>query len=1291
MIFEDSPTYNKAKSEELHPGTKAHLGELRQGDKAQPGELRPGTKAQPGELHPGTKAQPGELRPGTKAQPGELCPGTKAQPGELHPGTKAQPGELRPGTKAQPGELRPGTKAQPGELRPGTKAQPGELRPGTKAQSAELRPGTKAQSAELCPGSKAQPDMRAPKNITSFHELAQKRRQSAAGQPATKAKEDKSDWLMAFSPDNELPPPPKALLQEQAGAVLESQDTWRQQKAVITFRELRYRNHMGRWSDTRCGPTHPAMRDSAQQGSEAGNQTPRTAAAKGSGKKDREGQSANTGSTHGKTLSEAARGISDGAGTGQPRGQDLFGEPQCSADQDSSQDTAGRLSTRTFLRAERVKGQSEARAEELDGGSDRTRGKADGRDKTIKEAFASLFPRIQRPNTLQLQPFHLCLPADRNPLSPGIFRQSATDRHWLHSSVASVNPVFPQTLTALCPLNSTPLGQPLYQELQPRCRDLPPPEKSEVSTAFQPDNGPYPAVLRPSPVGAYSPPQRGSLPQLDTPDHSCLWSPFFPRSRTFPADPPRIPSHFPRQGSATRSRGAWFPLGLHFGIISPKPHPPSCMESCFRRNMRWNCHGTEAKGAGYSIWNIGIGRSRSLPGRTRTEWCGMASTAMTPSLHTPLLEGSVPSDSPQQKRGLLWPVNVAVDKIVSNFSVARNIVQKAQLGDSRVNPSVGRLVLGDLCPALYTVLHDGLNLYQQDLILGRRPNSPWSVVEASVKAGPSLKPLYSLYYQLDQFSQLNNSQKKFNAFIFGLLNLKRLDFWISCLHSCREVLRTHYSPMAFLSLSHSSCRALFEELLLLLQPLSVFTFHLDPLFEYHHQFLADQGVLGSDPQLRGLDQNERHTTQPGGTQQRQGGLPMAASGQPPEGEEGLGTGLVRKSQPQGSSDRAEQLGHRREAAAEEARDREAAQGARAGRSPSAQERQGVKAEPGYTLQQTFDQVMQWGDRLAQTLGDLHKPPAVVQPEPWTVPACSPPELVTGEAAAGVKRKPSWWDQLSQSSQVYLSTSQDSSAFAKWIKPKTTGSKTNSLSQPSAPKQESTGGTMAQERSRQVDDSVRVESAPRDTDHTRFNADGTGSPGPVTQKDSRDAANRKRSPGEQQDPAPCRKDPSDKLEEATLPATSPNGSPMASRSDLDGKAAFRLGDRLWLGRLFGAKVPCAYSPSDQPHREAQEGRRGRLPSDWLQVNMTHFEQLFKVILVGKERSPQLTEINPPSQETSKSTRKVRTLCDHTATDEDHLSFRRGDTLEILACVNEDWIRCCHGDVIGLVPIGYTSLI
>lgn len=43
-----------------------------------------------------------------------------------------------------------------------------------------------------------------------------------------------------------------------------------------------------------------------------------------------------------------------------------------------------------------------------------------------------------------------------------------------------------------------------------------------------------------------------------------------------------------------------------------------------------------------------------------------------------------------------------------------------------------------------------------------------------------------------------------------------------------------YLPTGFFSLAHGGCPSLSTELLLLLQPLSVLTFHLDLLFEHHH-------------------------------------------------------------------------------------------------------------------------------------------------------------------------------------------------------------------------------------------------------------------------------------------------------------------------------------------------------------------------------------------------------------------------------------------------------------------------
>uniref|UniRef100_A0A663M5Y8 SH3 domain-containing protein n=1 Tax=Athene cunicularia TaxID=194338 RepID=A0A663M5Y8_ATHCN len=55
------------------------------------------------------------------------------------------------------------------------------------------------------------------------------------------------------------------------------------------------------------------------------------------------------------------------------------------------------------------------------------------------------------------------------------------------------------------------------------------------------------------------------------------------------------------------------------------------------------------------------------------------------------------------------------------------------------------------------------------------------------------------------------------------------------------------------------------------------------------------------------------------------------------------------------------------------------------------------------------------------------------------------------------------------------------------------------------------------------------------------------------------------------------------------------------------------------------------------------------------------------------------------------RAVRALCDHLGTADGHLSFQKGDILQLLSTVDEDWIRCCHGNSTGLVPVGYTSLI
>lgn len=119
------------------------------------------------------------------------------------------------------------------------------------------------------------------------------------------------------------------------------------------------------------------------------------------------------------------------------------------------------------------------------------------------------------------------------------------------------------------------------------------------------------------------------------------------------------------------------------------------------------------------------------------------------------------------------------------------------MGDSRLSPDVGHLVLTTLCPALHALVADGLKPFKKDLITGQRRSSPWSVVEASVKPGEGegvglgvdrggdwagrawltvpassgcgTRSLGTLYSQVSRLAPLSSSRSRFHAFILGLL------------------------------------------------------------------------------------------------------------------------------------------------------------------------------------------------------------------------------------------------------------------------------------------------------------------------------------------------------------------------------------------------------------------------------------------------------------------------------------------------------------------------------------------
>ncbi|XP_029307902.1 uncharacterized protein rusc1 isoform X2 [Cottoperca gobio] len=223
-------------------------------------------------------------------------------------------------------------------------------------------------------------------------------------------------------------------------------------------------------------------------------------------------------------------------------------------------------------------------------------------------------------------------------------------------------------------------------------------------------------------------------------------------------------------------------------------------------------------------------RSVSFAGsvqRTETSWMGE-------DVKHPMKGLGLSSLCLQEKKALVSAVSVAVEAILAQFSSSRTVVQKALSGDSTINPSLGRLVLQCLCPALHSLLTDGLKPHQSDLIAGRRPNSAWGLVQASTRQGPKTQGLFNLQVCVGELPQLRQSKHRFNAFLLGLLNTKLLDFWLSHLQSCSDVLETYYHPTSIMRLSLTACQPLFEELLLVLQPLSLLTFNLDLLFQHHH-------------------------------------------------------------------------------------------------------------------------------------------------------------------------------------------------------------------------------------------------------------------------------------------------------------------------------------------------------------------------------------------------------------------------------------------------------------------------
>ncbi|XP_054662516.1 AP-4 complex accessory subunit RUSC1 isoform X1 [Grus americana] len=574
----------------------------------------------------------------------------------------------------------------------------------------------------------------------------------------------------------------------------------------------------------------------------------------------------------------------------------------------------------------------------------------------------------------------------------------------------------------------------------------------------------------------------------------------------------------------------------------------------------------------------------------------------------------------EQKKALLIAVSTAVDKIIAHFSTARNLVQKAQLGDSRLSPDVGYLLLHTLCPALYALVEDGLKPFQKDVITGQRKNSPWSVVEASVKTGSNTRSLHSLCWHVAGLAPLNSARQKFHAFILGLLNIKQLELWISHLQKSPGVISMLYSPMAFFALSQGPLPHLADELLLLIQPLSVLTFHLDLLFEHHH--------LSVD--VRPLSRRLESPLSPAHhAAQARGAVPPSLEGR----SSAAGAGLEDEIPP-------DALG--RAAGAE---------GSTRSQSPAAA--RGLVSGPqvGAALQQTFQHVLRWGDQLSRTLlgadssRETHKP-----------------ETGPQDAEAG------WWGQLSQASRIYAAPSKEKFPFVWWTKLRTaTGdSSPGQAVRPQISVDEPKGTELQLLQTKAIPEL----SGPKPS--SSADTSGTSSPEDLILPAGAGAPTKPGDPaaGEKLLPA------SPELRVNRNQAAPSNPEPSSPGPDKGS----------WLGWLFGATSPSARSFPPSPDAISARSRR---PSSWLSPSARVLAVMVKGLASEKTRDQEQPERNvsdPPQ-----TPRAVRALCDHTGAADGHLSFQKGDILQLLSTVDEDWIHCCHGNSTGLVPVGYTSLI
>ncbi|KAG8011723.1 Iporin, partial [Nibea albiflora] len=509
--------------------------------------------------------------------------------------------------------------------------------------------------------------------------------------------------------------------------------------------------------------------------------------------------------------------------------------------------------------------------------------------------------------------------------------------------------------------------------------------------------------------------------------------------------------------------------------------------------------------------------------------------------------------------------------------------------------------------------------------------------------------------KVSQYSELTSHSMRLNAFIFGLLNLKSLEFWFNHLYTHEDIIAAHYNPWGFLPLSQGACQPLFEELLLLLQPLSLLPFDLDLLFE-PHLLQKGQEHLRRKEQLcsagQSVDQSTRSTFQ----LMRGWSTTVSEMVRDSSSEVKKDRAVLRR---EGTWPRMEGVGSRREGTGVNPRLKK--EGATTESMTARPASRQTMMEVGFAnlwkeRGMSGERVKGVGQESQGEGEDGHEKDMRKEKE----------KDMAEEGRQRQERQAGWWYQLMQSSQVYIDQSTAGAKFVKTEKRKKSSERRRGQLPPTR-EGVVEGAESSQEgegyRSRKSSSSSSGESA-----GSRGRPSWMGSPpeSVVSQE-----------------------------KEIKPPKVAGTGAQVAGQEESPSQ-----GQSLRWSRLFGSSVG---SPSRVEGAEQRaKAPTTRPPSGWLALDRSVLDLVAQTIGAGSGKkaeppaTPTHTQTTPPPRSTQPTEIKqvspceVRALCHHIATEPGQLSFNKGDTLRVLSKADPDWLLCSLGSTQGLVPIIYVTL-